>query len=446
MTPFFSIIVPTLNRCETLVETLKTITNQNYDDFELIISDNFSNDNTKNICSDLKSKFSYVKYINPGKTLSMSKHWEFALNHAQGEYVAFIGDDDGMVSNCLSKSYSILQKYNQPNALASLNCEYHWPSSPLPFHSNIGRYPLSKNIYICDTSEYINKVKNFQLSYRNLPVIYNGLVHRKIIAKIKEKSGSFFKSCIPDVYSGIAVASQTESYIFSDEPLFIYGVSGYSNGATASGSLSTNKKFFLEDSIPFHKKIPFCISIPMLVAESIYQCIDAKLIDEKFSPDPKILSEKAIIGALILGKERYFESVSAIQKYANSFGLDVSDLIERNPYKEISQSPFPDQIVWQDKILEKNALGMRMDSVGVKNIYDFFNLLPKKSDYRESFINILLQLQNAIQCNNQISENMDLALSKIATIKSSISWKITKPLRFIHNKILKIQGKPYYFE
>jgi hypothetical protein len=232
------------------------------------------------------------------------------------------------------------------------------------------------------------------------------------------------------------VASQINSYIFSESPLFIYGVSGHSSGANSSQNKKTDKIFFTEDSIPFHKKVPYCVSIPFLVAESIYQCIDAKLIDEKFSPDPQILSEKAIIGALTLGKERYFEAVEAIKKYANSCGLDVSDLIERNPYKEISKSPFPDQIVWQDKILEKNALGMRMDSVGVRNIYQFTQCLPVADANQGSVIILFQELlgmyQEISELKNKDLKNineLNLLNQTLSWMESSISWKITQPLR-----------------
>jgi len=185
MQPYFSIVVPTLNRCDTLKYTIDTIIDQDYESFELIVSDNCSTDKTELIVKAFQQRCPNIKYIKPPRTLSMSRHWEFALSHAQGEYVAFVGDDDGMVPNAFSKAHSILQQFNQPDALASLNCEYHWPSSPLPRHSNIARYPLSNKSYICDSRDYLKKICNFDIHYRNLPLIYNGLVKKDVISKVK---------------------------------------------------------------------------------------------------------------------------------------------------------------------------------------------------------------------------------------------------------------------
>jgi len=444
MQPFFSIVVPTLNRCDTLRHTLDTIIDQNYEAFELIISDNCSSDETEAIVRAAQKKRANVRYIKPPRTLSMSRHWEFALSHTQGEYVAFVGDDDGMVPNALPKAHAILQQFNQPDALASLNCEYHWPSSPLPGHSNIARCPLSNEIYERDSQDYLKKICSFDIHYRNLPLIYNGFVKKYVISKVKSKTGIFFRSCIPDVYSGIAVASQTESFVFSEAPLFIYGVSGHSNGANSSLKKSSDKSFFTEDTIPFHKKIPYCVSIPFLVAESIYQCIDAKIIDESFSPDPEKLAEKAIRGSQYLGKERYAESIDAIQIFANQFNFNISHLVKKYPLIGLSSESLQEKISWSDKILERNAIGFNLNMIGVNNIYDYFGLLPKTADIEKSALHLFMKINHQqIDCENMKNNSESLA-NQISLIRSSLSWKITKPLRTFHNLALKFQGKPYF--
>lgn len=446
MQPYFSIVVPTLNRCDTLKYTLDTIIDQNYEAFELIVSDNCSSDKTEKIVKAAQKKHANVRYIKPHRTLSMSRHWEFALSHAQGEYVAFVGDDDGMAPNALPKAHAILAQFKQPEALASLNCEYHWPSSPLPGHSNIARYPLTSEVYECDSIEYLKKTLNFDFPYRNLPLIYNGFLKKDIINKIKSKSGSFFKSCIPDVYSGIAVASQTESFVFTEAPLFIYGVSGHSNGANSSRDKSSDKSFFIEDTIPFHKKIPYCVSIPMLVAESIYQCIDAKLLDETFSPDPKKLSEKAIHGSQYLGKERYDESINAIQLYANEFQLNIRNLVKNYPFIGFSSDSLLKKISWTDKILAKNAIGINCNMIGVNNIYDYVGLLPKTADIEKSALYLFMKINDQQMDCEKLANNSESLAKQISVMRSSLSWKITKPLRTLHNLALKIIGKPYFKE
>ena len=60
--PKFSIIIPTKNRAKYLHYTLLSLVEQNFDDFEIIVSDNFSNDNTKEITDKFNNpKIKYFK-------------------------------------------------------------------------------------------------------------------------------------------------------------------------------------------------------------------------------------------------------------------------------------------------------------------------------------------------------------------------------------------------
>ncbi|MER1999959.1 MAG: glycosyltransferase family A protein, partial [Lysinibacillus sp.] len=58
-----SIIVPVFNGEEYIEETIKSILNQNFQDFELIIIDDGSTDNTNNICKLLEKSDSKIKII-----------------------------------------------------------------------------------------------------------------------------------------------------------------------------------------------------------------------------------------------------------------------------------------------------------------------------------------------------------------------------------------------
>jgi glycosyltransferase involved in cell wall biosynthesis len=67
--PFFSIIIPSYNRAYLLSETLISIKNQTYEDWECIIVDDGSTDNTKDVISaesliDSRIKSSFLKEIN----------------------------------------------------------------------------------------------------------------------------------------------------------------------------------------------------------------------------------------------------------------------------------------------------------------------------------------------------------------------------------------------
>ena len=102
----FTVIIPTRERPDTLKWALKTCTTQDYDNFEVIVSDNFSQDETRRVVEDAKDP--RVRYLNTGKRISMTANFEFGLSHATGDYVCFIGDDDGLLPNALAELAQLL--------------------------------------------------------------------------------------------------------------------------------------------------------------------------------------------------------------------------------------------------------------------------------------------------------------------------------------------------
>ena len=91
--PFFSILVPTYNQCQYLGEALDSLINQTDNDWEAIIVNDGSTDNTANILEIYAQKDSRFKVINKenggtGSALNL------ALNHAQGEWVCWLSSDD----------------------------------------------------------------------------------------------------------------------------------------------------------------------------------------------------------------------------------------------------------------------------------------------------------------------------------------------------------------
>src|SRR5208337_2329891 len=100
-----SVIVPTRDRADTLVHCLKTVTAQPNLNLEILVSDNYSGPEVKQVvdqCNDAR-----VRYIRTNTRLGMSEHWEFALNHASGNWVTILGDDDGLLPHAVNDFFSL---------------------------------------------------------------------------------------------------------------------------------------------------------------------------------------------------------------------------------------------------------------------------------------------------------------------------------------------------
>ena len=255
----FTIVIPTRDRADTLIYSIQNALAQDYENFEILVSDNASNDNTKKVVLEFNDK--RIRYINTGKRVSMSHNWEFALDHVSDGWVTLLGDDDGLLPGALKTVNKIIDE-TDTQAIRSNGSTYAWPS----LHSEeYGRLTLSlkKGYKKVDSKKTLTKVMNGELQYNNLPVLYNGgFVDICLINEVKVIMGRFFHSMAPDVYSGIVFSLLIDEYIYSNEPLAINGASHHSTGTAGyeknkrKREYNPSKMFYTESNIQFHKDLP----------------------------------------------------------------------------------------------------------------------------------------------------------------------------------------------
>ncbi len=99
-----SIAMTTYNGENYLREQLDSILNQTYSDFELIICDDFSKDNTRLILSEYAAKDSRIKIFFNEENLGFKKNFEKSISLCSGEYIAFSDQDDIWLNNKLEMS------------------------------------------------------------------------------------------------------------------------------------------------------------------------------------------------------------------------------------------------------------------------------------------------------------------------------------------------------
>jgi glycosyltransferase involved in cell wall biosynthesis len=109
--PFFSIVIPTRNRASLLRSSLRTALDQAFDDFEVVVCDNNSSDDTRAVVESFMARYDRLRYVNPGRDLSMCDNWDFALEQAAGAYITYLSDDDGLILEALPYIYSLISKF-----------------------------------------------------------------------------------------------------------------------------------------------------------------------------------------------------------------------------------------------------------------------------------------------------------------------------------------------
>lgn len=269
----FSVIVPTRERADTLVHCLRTIVAQEYQDLDIIVSDNFSQDGTKDVVASFPD--SRIKYINTGKRVSMSHNWEFALNHVKEGWVMFLGDDDGLYPWALRTLNRLIQEY-KVEALRSACGSFIWPGHFEEWPRGGLSMPLTDSVKLKRSKDELKLVFSGGES-AGLPWLYlGGAASIQAINRARNADGRFFCSQTPDVYSAVALSCVTEKYLFVETPIAISGASKHSNGTMGlravvdkDGQLVLPQKD--EGNIPFHESLIIGKSLQVVYYEAYLQ-------------------------------------------------------------------------------------------------------------------------------------------------------------------------------
>ena len=225
--PLLSIIIPTREHAETLPYTLRTALDQTSENFEVIVCDNFSQDNTAEVVRSLSDP--RLRLINPGRRLSMCDNWDFALLHAAGDYVMFLGDDDGIVPGALDKL--------EASILTTHGLAYCWPRPAYiwPMDGKPARFiglpctTQASEVNLENLARVVVSMGGWR--WRLIPCMYHSAVVKRIPDSIRQKTGRVFHSMSPDVFMSMAVPVFAKTAIDLGYCVSVLGNSQKSNGA-----------------------------------------------------------------------------------------------------------------------------------------------------------------------------------------------------------------------
>ncbi len=186
MQPIVSIGMPVYNGEKYIREALDSLLAQTFTDFELIISDNASNDNTQEICEEYVRQHPRIRYIRQENNNGALVNFQVVLNEAKGAFFMWAAADDIWHPQFIQTCQDFLIANN---SVAVVLPNYQVLSSGLPF-LKITKFPdmsfLSNDDAFVRVSNYV--MLNCLTHKANL--VY-GLWRRACVLEVNDKIRSF---------------------------------------------------------------------------------------------------------------------------------------------------------------------------------------------------------------------------------------------------------------
>ena len=105
-TPIVSICLPTYNGAATVAETIQSILAQSFQQWELVVSDDESTDDTLIKIREFEDP--RIRIIGGRKRSTPADNWNHCVNHARGKYIKVMGQDDLLLIGCIKTEVEIL--------------------------------------------------------------------------------------------------------------------------------------------------------------------------------------------------------------------------------------------------------------------------------------------------------------------------------------------------
>jgi len=257
---FFSIVIPTYNSQKTIIKCIESCINQSFQGIEIIIVDDYSNDNTIKVIEKYieknKIKNIRIKRLETNGGASVARN--IGIKMAQGEYIAFLDSDDIWHPQKLEIVEKIITKHN-------INFLGH-------------TYTLKNNFNTNFKSKQPVKISFTRLLLKNFAVTPSIVIRKDICEYFNENM-----THTEDHELWLRIALKTKIY-FLDLPLVLLGREELSEGGLSSNKWAMRKgELQMYKTIVSHKKslLPF---YPFLVIFSLVKHLK-HIIKDFFAKD-----------------------------------------------------------------------------------------------------------------------------------------------------------------
>jgi glycosyltransferase involved in cell wall biosynthesis len=263
----FSALLPTRNRLEYLRFAVDTVRRQDYDDWEIVISDNASDQDIRGWVESLHD--GRIKYLRTDRFLPVTDNWNRSLDNSTGDWVIMLGDDDGLMPGYFRRAASLIAKFGQPDLIYTSGYLYAYPGV-LPDHPEglLNHYRNASFLRAASAPFWLPSGKSRRLVSDSLDFkmrfTYNmqySLISRGLINAML-RDGPFFQSPFPDYYATNVMFLKASKILIDPEPMVAIGITPKSYGFFLFNNREVEGVDFLQTdemmrvAPPKHKLLP----------------------------------------------------------------------------------------------------------------------------------------------------------------------------------------------
>lgn len=245
MTPRFSLVYPTRHRPAFIRQALRFLEKQEYRDFEVIVSDNYQDAALSCEAECRSTSLNNLTYVHPPRSLSMVENWNFALDHASGEYICYFTDKMFLLPQTLTRANDCIEQ-THAEILTWIDNSYTPKKFPEYFGEGLYETAVSSNdgqgeYYLYDPVEELSKKGNALVSrneqdkssYARGKICF-GAYSADLCRRIVEKTNTLFHKVSPDYTSMILGLSLATRAAEINQPGIVHVNTDLSNGGQSA--------------------------------------------------------------------------------------------------------------------------------------------------------------------------------------------------------------------
>jgi glycosyltransferase involved in cell wall biosynthesis len=209
--PDFSVVIPTRNRPQLAIPTIKRLLGQTWQNFEIVVLENSDEPSL----GHLEALDRRVRVVPSSRPLSMPDNWQRGLDLARGEYVLYVSDKDWVVPYALEELSDVVTAHTRPPIVNLRRAVWFPPGSPI--WQGLLMQQGTGQIAVLPTKDAISRWFRAVNNHMNAPMIYNSVVKSDFLSRVRQRyGGRLFFGNSPDVGSGQILLANCQTYVVLD--------------------------------------------------------------------------------------------------------------------------------------------------------------------------------------------------------------------------------------